>query len=70
MNRPQNRNHKWLHIKFACIAIMLALFASTAKADDFMVKESNYSAMVIDKDRIQFHPAHADVELYRKRRYQ
>ena len=54
MNRPQNRNHTWLHIKFACIAIMLALFTSTAKADDFMVKESNYSAMVIDKDRIQF----------------
>lgn len=54
MNRPQNRNHKWLHIKFACIAILLTLGASTVQADDFMQKESNYSAMVIDKDRIQF----------------
>ena len=55
MNRPQNRNHTWLRIKFACIAIMLALCTSTTvQADDFMQKESNYSAMVIDKDRIQF----------------
>ena len=53
MNRPQNRNHKWLHTKFAIIAILLTLGASTVQADDFMQKESNYSAMVIDKDRIQ-----------------
>ncbi len=55
MNRPQNRNHKWLRIKFAFLAIILALCTSTTvQADDFMQKESNYSAMVIDKDRIQF----------------
>ncbi len=54
MNQQQNQNCKWLHIKSIYLAILLALFTTTAYADDYMQKESNYTATVMGVDRIQF----------------
>ncbi len=54
MKRERNEDCRWIFTRLVYMTVMLALLAATARADDFMIKESNYTAMVIDKDRIQF----------------